>query len=330
MKKITKKVKYSIIGSGIALVGCSSGNIEQKVTELEAGQAYTVDTLITVKDGATAEISQDEIEIDKLGTYTVKFNVDKDGKKTEKSFKYKVVDRTPPTITSIKDAVVVQGEKFNLSDYIKIEDNVKSNLIEQVQLDKEIDTNILGKQEINLTVTDSSGNTTTQQLEVNVIEPRTELIFGNTVSIVTEYAGNEVKFDFTPNKIYFTETIKPTNPTGVYSYFPETEGKLYFVLEATISNTGGNRFSYDVFDPNRLDYNSPLKYSVTFNNEYNFDMYEGNITEITAENINRMPSIDPFETQTWLFWVEVPNNVEEMLYELNIAMNNTQYFIKSN
>ena len=38
MKKITKKVKYSIIGSGIALVGCSSGNIEQKVTELEAGE----------------------------------------------------------------------------------------------------------------------------------------------------------------------------------------------------------------------------------------------------------------------------------------------------
>lgn len=325
-----KRIGFSLILGSIVLTGCGNSGIEQKITELEAGQEYTIDTLVSTEEGTTAEIVQDDIIIDELGTYSVKFNVTKDGKESTQSFKYKVVDHTAPTFTKIKDLIVVQGEKFNLADYIKVEDNVKSNLIEQVQVDKNIDTNILGEQTVTLTVKDSSGNEAIEELTINVIEPRVELQFGNTVSIETEYNNNAIKFDFTPNKVYFADVIKPSDTSRAYSYYQSESGKEYFVLEATISNTGGNSFSYDVFNPQYFNYDSPLKYSVTFDNQYNFNMYDNNISELKTDDINSYPSIDPFETQTWIFKVEVPENTKDMSYELNIAMGNKQYFIKSN
>lgn len=321
-----KRIGFSLILGSIVLTGCGNSGIEQKITELEAGQAYTIDTLVSTEEGTTAEIVQDDIIIDELGTYSVKFNVTKDGKESTQSFKYKVVDHTAPTFTKIKDLIVVQGEKFNLADYIKVEDNVKSNLIEQVQVDKNIDTNILGEQTVTLTVKDSSGNEATEIFTVKVIEPRKELVIGNMLSITANLPEGEAKFEFTVDNIYFKDELLPQDTSGVYSYLRDEDGKKFFVVEATLSNIGGIRITDEVFDQ---PYDSALQYNVIFDNEYKYDMSKYSIEEWGKTRLD-LVYIEPFEKEKLLLLVSVPDNVEGMEYEVNIPIAEEQYFIKSN
>lgn len=154
---------------------------KNKVVNVEYGTKLEAKLFDTNKNGVSDMLVKKTIKKTnyngkKLGTYKVKVKAkDISNKKAEDTITVKVVDTTPPAITTKKSVqkddgtVKVQaGKKFNLSDYVSAEDKVDGDLTDKIKVTGNVDTRKAGKQTIKLESEDSSGNTSTKTITADV------------------------------------------------------------------------------------------------------------------------------------------------------------------
>ncbi len=81
---------------------------------------------------------------------------------------YKVTDTTAPTIEGENELTLYKNDISSLVSHYKISDN--SHLDVDAKINGDYDTTVLGKYELKLIATDSSNNTTTKNIILNIIE----------------------------------------------------------------------------------------------------------------------------------------------------------------
>ena len=131
---------------------------------------YTVSDDTCALNEVSVTISEDNIIYNNLGTYNCAITAeDLYGNTSRKEFKVKIEDKSGPTILVLKPLIFSYGEAINFSDYILCKDNYNNDITYRLQFD-EINTNTIGKKEVNFSITDFSGNKTELILEIVVTD----------------------------------------------------------------------------------------------------------------------------------------------------------------
>lgn len=89
--------------------------------------------------------------------------------KKEKLEAQQVIDTIKPEIIGAKDITIKQGDTIDLTQNIKVEDNIDKNI--PLVITGDIDTNKVGEYEITYTATDKSNNKAEQTIKIK-IEPK--------------------------------------------------------------------------------------------------------------------------------------------------------------
>lgn len=87
----------------------------------------------------------------------------------EKLEAQQIIDTIKPEIIGAKDIIIKQGDTIDLTQNIKVEDNIDKDI--QLVITGNIDTNKVGEYEITYTATDRSNNKAEQTIKIK-IEPK--------------------------------------------------------------------------------------------------------------------------------------------------------------
>ncbi|MEF2095128.1 immunoglobulin-like domain-containing protein [Bacillus sp. CFBP9009] len=127
-----------------------------------------VDGAITSKMTITGSV-----EVRKVGTYKLVYSVkDKTDNKTTVTRTINVVDKVKPTLmgTGLEDVEIAFGSPLDLLRGITANDNADGNLTSQIRVEGTVNFNKAGTYTLIYSVTDKSGNKTTAQRKVTVID----------------------------------------------------------------------------------------------------------------------------------------------------------------
>lgn len=145
---------------------------------VEYGTEYSdefVTALYGNKDISSSVQISGAVDTSKVGTYKITYTA-KQKKKTKSITRTIIVkDSVSPTITMNGDAEIkiAQGSKYQELGCIAT-DNYDGDITTKVGIENNVDTSKKGTYTIKYTATDSSGNTTTKERAVNVVESGTK------------------------------------------------------------------------------------------------------------------------------------------------------------
>ncbi|MGL5043000.1 MAG: glycosyl hydrolase family 28-related protein [Culicoidibacterales bacterium] len=192
--RLTQKANELVLGSQEITVEAtdSSGNMTQqkvmltlvdtiapiiniKITKFEQGAKIAVADIATAVDLDTKTTLEMSPQIDSsiLGEQEVVLvAIDSTGNKTEQKVVVEIVDTVVPLIT-INKTIFEQGSKISAADIAAVtDDDAKTTL----EMSPQIDSSILGKQEVILVATDSTGNKTEQKVVVEIVDTSSPVI----------------------------------------------------------------------------------------------------------------------------------------------------------
>lgn len=135
-----------------------------------------------------------------LGEYDVNvIAIDMFSNTTEKTVNVKVVDKTAPVI-SINDHItgyvipVEIGDSEKVKDYVSALDNVDGDVTSFIESNKKLYTSIKGTQTLKLSVSDSSGNTTSKDVEFYVSDTSAPILSYKKGKTITVDYGSSFNF----------------------------------------------------------------------------------------------------------------------------------------
>ena len=195
----TKKITVSVvdqIGPEFETLGSSEGYVVEVPVHGSRDLASYIKAIDNVDGDVTPFLLADKtLDTSKLGTQTITLTAsDTSGNETEKTVEFAVTDTVAPTIHFKKgaDTTARLGAAFNLADYVEIKDNYDQSISPKVE--GSIDVNKENeKQTLNISATDSSGNTSTATLNVTVRDEDAPVIT-LTQSQINVTAGTTVNF----------------------------------------------------------------------------------------------------------------------------------------
>lgn len=181
------------------------------------------------------KIDTNNLDLTKLGTYSVKYYIIYKDKRYETKEKIKVIDSVPPVITLENPKITMLiGEKYEEPGYT-VTDNYDKELKDKIIITNEIDNKKAGTYKVIYKVTDSSGNESETIREVTIKKP----------NIVIANPPKETKVEV-PKVIEtnYTNTIKKNKFNGSSI---NLEGYVKDSLETNkIKLLGDETYEYDI------------------------------------------------------------------------------------
>lgn len=176
-----------------------------------------------------------------LGTYAVEVTAtDLFSNTVTKYVEVDVVDNTAPEL--IKDsngyAIDIEVNSSNdITDYIQATDNVDGDVTAFIEYDNELDTSVLGCQAINLSVSDNSGNTTSETIEFNIVDSIAPTIELESDEITLDYGKEFLYQDYITISDNFDEEVdlEVTLDKDIDPVSDETQ-----IVTLTVTDTSGN------------------------------------------------------------------------------------------
>lgn len=204
-----------------ALAAMATAQIETTVTTTETTTAappvkhephedavLTVDEAIEVYEELTlsellAETNvmldngDEAVDTSKAGSFDTSVSYTYNGEQYEHDISYTVSDTTAPVLLNLGwNPYVKRGETFSLSDYVGFVDNYDRN--PTLTYSGYVDTSVCGTYPLSAAVTDSSGNTVSWELNINVVDtipvPEDNNPRLSFDSFKQQYAGDNVRF----------------------------------------------------------------------------------------------------------------------------------------
>ena len=163
-----KKNRFLAVSAGIVLAfSACTPKVSQNTSEIELGSSVNLADFITTDENTTAFLSDDnDFNMNKTGSFTAKFDVtDKNGKVTNQTFTFKVVDTTPPDLEVSDTILVPMGVDFDINSYAKASD-ISENV--NITVSPRVDTSKEGEYAVTVTAKDASGNETKKDVAVTV------------------------------------------------------------------------------------------------------------------------------------------------------------------
>ena len=189
-----KRIIIVIVFSCMIISGCTNTRVSQNTNEIEIGSSVDLLSLLDYdKDNITVNIKDaTKINLNEVGEYEVPFTIEtKNGKITEKSFIFNVVDSTPPEIELEDPIVVYKDIDFDITQYVTCNDN---SGYYDLTVTPEINTQQEGNTTVEIKATDKNGNTASKVTTVQVTQRATdfeEFCFGDTIETVKKLVGEE-------------------------------------------------------------------------------------------------------------------------------------------
>ena len=147
--------------------------------------------------------------------------------KKEKLEAQQIIDTIKPEIIGAKDIIIKQGDTIDLTQNIKVEDNIDKDI--PLVITGDIDTNKVGEYEITYTATDRSNNKAEQTIKIK-IEPKEP-----TQEVATEsHPSQKEQAQSTTNNSASTNSKQQNTP-------PAKEGKEH--KNNSSNNTKKNQVS---------------------------------------------------------------------------------------
>lgn len=105
-----------------------------------------------------------------LGSYTVKYALTNKttGKITYETYQFQVKDTSPPKIYADEYIMCNVNQNFNVLDHVTLSDNVDELVVKNVSVSGNVNTAIENTYPITLSITDSSGNKATKNINIIV------------------------------------------------------------------------------------------------------------------------------------------------------------------
>ncbi len=146
---------------------------------------------VELKDGNTLLNTSD------TGVFEVEIPYIYNGSEFKQKLQYSVVDTTEPLIiNSGWDTAHKVGTNFDLNDYIGFADNFDKTPV--LTYEGEVDPNTVGSYPLTATVTDSSGNSVSFDVTINVVDTVPPPVDNNPrvdySSFIERYDGDDVRF----------------------------------------------------------------------------------------------------------------------------------------
>ena len=304
----------TIIICVLLISGCSN-KLKQTTKTIEYGKEYDISEIFEIKEGVKANIDgKTTLKISKLGNQDVMVNIDNDGKTSTSTYTFKVVDTTPPSIT-LENSELLLGNEFKAENFVKLEDNVdsSSDIILKVESGN-INKDIVGDYDIVLSATDKSNNTTSSQITISVVEPKTSVNIGEKYTAT----GDSGKIEFTINSISWQQTVESYSTNMFRSYYSDISGETYFVVKMTIKNIGSSSTGYSIFDM----YGATNDPQVIFDNYYNYFLFQ---MDTTSSVLSPYWSLEPLKTMDVFMLATIPDELVGKEYEVNFATSDTKF-----
>ncbi len=218
-----------------------------------------------VKDDVKIE---DNINSEVPGNYYVKYSYS--NKLVNKTIERKVivVDNIAPTLKLEKDKINIYVDGVIYPGKITAKDNIDGNISKKVVIDNKVDTKKPGTYKVKVSVSDSSGNTTSKDITVTIKEKPVKN--GTVNARIDVYLSEQKLYYFEKNKLILTSDIvtgkKDGTPRGNYKvlrkktdvtlvgktftdhvdYWIAFIGRLYGIHDATWRDKfGGDIFKTD-------------------------------------------------------------------------------------
>lgn len=246
------EVQSPTLDSDIPVI--ANSGIENKVSEqvqttppdgvkLEISEPVGVYEKVYVRDvisypGVQLRNGSQGLDTSKTGENEVAVSYIYDGKRYEYPVSYTVEDTAPPVLLrSGNGAVAVLGEPFDLNDYVGFADNYDRK--PKLTYTGEVDTSTVGVYSLTATATDSSGNETTWDLDINVESEEAEYVDNNTripfEEFISDYEGENRVFGIDVSRWQYEIDFEAVKDAGcefvfirVGSFYDEYTVDTYF------------------------------------------------------------------------------------------------------
>ncbi|CEI71969.1 immunoglobulin-like domain-containing protein [Romboutsia hominis] len=211
-------------------------NAENRI--INVGEKFNPLTGVTANDKEDGNITdkikvvEDTVNTNKIGTYTVKYEVtDSKGATATKTITVTVKSNDKPVITGADNVSIREGTEFDPMAGVTATDTEDGNITKDIKITGNVDVNKPGKYELIYTVTDSDGNTTTVKRIVTVLLDSIKNDTNNnqtenksesnesSVSSNSIVSANKPSSLHQPNKIEINDNFNPqTGDTGSLGY----------------------------------------------------------------------------------------------------------------
>lgn len=273
-------------------------NVTDKI--LKIGSDFNPFKDITAIDNEDGDISQDikcfgEIDTTKLGDYKLVYEVrDSASQKTSKEINVTILaDRFP--IINAYDKSILPSESFNPREYVTAIDLEDGDITEKLIINNEVDPTTKGRYFVEYIVTDSSNNTSTKKILIDVLSNLEKEI--KTLNVIQD------------------KNPKIDSPEVINRYTKETNNKNKVVKKPIINVSDRTLLKGESFNP---------LYGVTA-----IDVIDGDITEkivYTGEVNSEISGVYKIEYEVKNSNdIAVKKEVEITILDEEIKENNNEY-----
>lgn len=222
-KPLKKHNKVAVIGGTICAV-CALGtfyyfkvydggfHVSQSVDTYELGSEQDILNSLKYDERKIVDVSivdKDNFSIDKIGDYTVTFDLMNNRKNHKQvSYTYYVVDTIAPKLTVEQTEIyLAKGHNFDLNMYASSTDASNTDVI---KYDENFDKNVPGTYTLNIYAEDESDNKSASQPVTVVVEDRDNCDvnlanFGDSREVVKRYETHEIASEGDDMIVYIVE-----------------------------------------------------------------------------------------------------------------------------
>ncbi len=205
------------------------------------------------------KIDSSSVNTSVIGSYKVKYEVDEEYIYRD----VKVIDKEEPVIKLLSgnEISLLKGGSYDEAGYI-VTDNYDTDLNDKVIVDGSVNTDREGEYKITYTVSDSSGNKTSTERNVKVIEP--------IINVGNEWENKIVNTETNAYMYSNTVTRNKFTDDGVY-YEGYTSGYSNSYIIKLKSRNNKTEYTYNMNSNGGYNYNGNIKLDSIDNGVY--DVY---------------------------------------------------------
>lgn len=228
-----ESLKFELIGPSTLYMDVNTEYKEYGIKVINNG----VDISSSVK------IDSSMVNVNLLGEYKVKYEIEIDGNKEYVYRDVKVIDNTKPEIILNGEEIVYVILNGSYYEYgYTVNDNYDLNLDKKVSIRGRVDTSKVGEYELLYSVVDSSGNIGSVKRLVIVKEPEITLadVSVNRYTLssydVTKYSNTVVKNKWVDNGIYYEGYVRD-NTNNYKIKLKNKDNSLEYIYELSFSKS---------------------------------------------------------------------------------------------
>ncbi len=202
---------------------------------------------------ANLDVTIDDSSYDasQLGTYSVEVSAtDMFSNTVTKNVEVEVIDKTAPVFTTNGDGYVIEvavNGSEDITEYVTATDNVDGDVTAFIETDVDLDTSKLGTQMIEVSVSDNSGNTTTETYEFTITDTEAPTITMSDDTITVDYGSSFDYSDYVTIKDNYDKEVD-VNVEGSIDTKSEETQTLTITATDSSANTSTATLTVDVED----------------------------------------------------------------------------------